>query len=78
MRVEAETAICFINGDIEVRQVESYRWLRVACGYADTLYTLSHYSALGIIQENRSNYGEGHKGEERPYLIYLQIIYLMK
>lgn len=74
MRVEVETAIRLINGDIEVRQIESYGWLRISCGYTDTLYTLSHYGALGIIQENGSNYRDRHKGQELLYLIYLQMI----
>lgn len=50
MRVEVETAICIINGDVAVRQVEYNGWLRIPCGYADTLHTLSHYGALGLIQ----------------------------
>lgn len=75
MCVEVVTAICLINGDIEVRQIECYGWLRIPCGYADTLHTFSHYGTLGLIQENGSNYGDRHKGQELLYLIYLLIIY---
>lgn len=64
MRVEVESAICIIYGDITVRQVEYYGWLRIPCGYADTLYTLAHYGALGIVFENGSNCGYKHKGQE--------------
>lgn len=49
---EVVQAICFIDGNIQVRQVELYGWLWVSWGHADTLDSFPHHCALWLIQEN--------------------------
>lgn len=44
--VEAVPAVCFIDGDVQVRQVELDGGFRVSRGHADALDSLSHHCAL--------------------------------
>ena len=44
--VEVVPAVCFVDGDVQVREVELDSGLRVACGHAHTLDTLPHHCAL--------------------------------
>lgn len=46
VRVEVVPAIGFVDGDVQVGQVELDGGLRVSCGDADTLDTLPHHCAL--------------------------------
>lgn len=46
VRVEVVPAICFIDGNVQVGQVELDDGFRVSCGHADTLDTFPHHRAL--------------------------------
>ena len=46
VRVEVVPAVCFVDGDVQVGQIELNDGLGVSCGYADTLDTLPHHCAL--------------------------------
>ena len=44
--VEVVPAVCFVDGDIHIGQVELNGGFRVSCGNAHTLDTLPHHGAL--------------------------------
>lgn len=53
VREKVVVTICFIDGNIQVRQVELYGWLWVSWSHADTLDTFPHDCALGLLQKDR-------------------------
>lgn len=44
--VEVVPAVCFIDGDVQVRQVKLNDGFGVSCGYADALNSLPHHRTL--------------------------------
>lgn len=53
VREEVVVAIRLIDGNVEVRQVELYGWLRISWSHTDALDTFPHDRALGFFQEDR-------------------------
>lgn len=53
VRKEVVLAIGFIDGNVQVGQVELYGRLWVSWGHADTLDTFPHHGTLWLIQKDR-------------------------
>lgn len=53
VRVEVVPPVRFVDGDVQVGQIELDGGFRVSCGHADTLDALPHHRALGLLQKDR-------------------------
>lgn len=61
VRVEVVPAVCFIDGDVQVGQVELDDGFRVSTRHADALHTFPHHCALWLLQKDRGICGFQYK-----------------